>query len=332
VSERRLDPTTGEWVEFAAPVPPATRPARGCALCQVGAAMPPGAVAVVGDGEADPAAPPTPGQPSSDLYQVEPVGGAAETVVYAAGHTTTLADIGPEGVRRVVEVWADRYAELGARDGVGYVLAFEDGGEPSGPDGLHPHGHVRGFPEAPPLVGRELEVATGHLRRTGRCVRCEVVHREQSDPVRVVADNRSFVAVVPFWARHPFEVQLLSRRHATSLLDLTDPERSALAEILHATVAGYERLAEPPTPYRLAVHQAPTDDGEHLSVSHLHLELALVRGPVAGAAAHLAASGPAAGAPAADVLPEVAATTVREALQESRTMQTLPDSPPSATR
>ena len=331
MSEWRFDPTTGEWVEFANPARAAGRPGDGCALCEVGAGLPPGGVAVVGDRLADPAAPPAPGPRPSDLYQAEPVGGAAETVVYAAGHTTTLAGIGPDGVRRVLEVWADRYAELGARDGVGYVLAFENAGEPAGPAGWHPHGHVRGYPEAPPLVRRELEAAAGHLRRTGRCVRCDVVRREQRDAERVVAENRSFIAVVPFWARHPFEVHLLSRRHATSLLDLTDPERSALAEILHATLAGYERLSGSPASYRLAVHPAPTDDGEHLSVSHLHLELALARAPADGGNAHLAAADPAVGAFSGDVLPEAAAAALREALQ-SKTMQTLPDSPPSATR
>ena len=330
MSERRLDPATGEWVEFATPDRPAT-PSGGCALCQLGAGLPPGGVAVVDDTPA-PAPPPRPGAPSSDLYQAEPAGGAAETVVYAPGHATTLAGIGPDGVRRVLEVWADRYAELGRREGVGYVLAYEDAGEPAGRAGGHPHGHVRGYPEAPPLVRRELEAAARHLRRTGRCVYCDVVRREQADPERMVAENRSFVALVPFWARHPFEVHLLSRRHATGLLDLTDPERSALAEILHTCVAGYERLSGRPASYRLAIHAAPTDDGEHLSVSHLHVELAPAAVPATGRDAHLAAAEPGTGVSTVEVLPEAAAATFREALQRSNTMQTLPDSPASATR
>jgi UDPglucose--hexose-1-phosphate uridylyltransferase len=322
VRERRLDPTTGEWVELAAPDGPgATLPDGGCPLCQLGAGLPPGSVAVVADTPPAPAAvPPEPGP--SGLYRAEPAGGVTETVLYAAEHTTTLARIGPDGVRRVVEVWADRCAELGACDDLAYVLVFEDAGEPAGPAGWHPHGHVRGYAEAPPLVQRELDAATRHQRRTGRCVGCDVVSHEQADPERVVAENGSFVAVAPFWARRPFEVQILARRHATSLLDLTDPERSALAEILHAIVAGYQRVPGPPAPYRLAVHQAPTDDGEHLNLSHLHLhlhlELGLDRPPAAGARAHLAAAEPGAGVPVNHVPPEVAAAVLRTAAQWSK--------------
>jgi UDPglucose--hexose-1-phosphate uridylyltransferase len=330
VSERRLDPTTGEWVEFVTPARPPTPPG-GCALCQLGAGLAPDGVAVVDDTPTAAAAPP-PGHPSSDLYRAEPAGGAAETVVYAPDHATTLAGIGPDGVRRVLEVWADRYAELGGREGVGYVLAFEDAGEPAGRDGGHPHGHVRGYPEAPPLVRRELEAAARHLRRTGRCVYCDVVRAEQADPGRVVAENRSFVAVVPFWARRPLEVLLLSRRHATGLLDLSDPERSALAEILHACLTGYERLSGRPGSYRLAVHAGPTGDGEYLSVSHLHVELAPAAVEATSRDLHLAAAEPGTGAATGEVLPEAAAASFRAVLQRSNTMQTFPDSPASATR
>ena len=37
---------------------------------------------------------------------------------------------------------------------------------------------------------------------------CDVVARERSDGVRVVAENRTFLAFVPFAARFPYEVHV----------------------------------------------------------------------------------------------------------------------------
>ena len=99
-------------------------------------------------------------------------------------------------------------------------------------------------------------------------------------------------------------MQLAPLRHAPSLLDLSDPERQALAELLHRVVAGYG--ARVGTPYAVVLHQAPTDDGPWLPVSHLHVELLpLVRSTALGLGA---------GAADNDTAPEQAAARLREAL------------------
>ncbi len=101
---------------------------------------------------------------------------------------------------------------------------------------------------------------------------CDVVARERADAVRIVAHNRSFLAFVPFAARYPYEVQVIAHRHAASILDLTDPERHSLARILKVVLGAYDRLFGFRLPYVMAMHQAPTDDGQWQSVSHLHME------------------------------------------------------------
>ncbi len=66
---------------------------------------------------------------------------------------------------------------------------------------------------------------------------------------------------------------MIAQRHAPSLLDLTDDERGALAAVLHNVLEAYDRLFGFPLPYVLAIHQAPTDDGQWQAVSHFHVEL-----------------------------------------------------------
>ena len=111
-----------------------------------------------------------------------------------------------------------------------------------------------------------------HLERHGTCVFCDVVARERADGVRIVAQTPGFLAFVPFAARYPFEVHVMAHRHVPSLLDLSDPERAELAQLLKVVLGGYDRLFGFPLPYVMAMHQAPTADHGWLPVSHLHLE------------------------------------------------------------
>jgi UDPglucose--hexose-1-phosphate uridylyltransferase len=216
--------------------------------------------------------PPDPDVASSDLYQVRPSVGANEVIVYSDDHHLEVADMEAAKVARIVEVWADRYAALGGRADVDYVLIFENRGEAVGVTLHHPHGQVYAYPEIPPRARVELATATAHLEAWGTCVFCDVVARERADGIRIVAQNRSFLAFVPFAARFPYEVHVIAHRHAASLLDLTDPERQALAALLKVVLGAYDRLFGWRLPYVMAMHQSPTDDGQWQSVSHFHME------------------------------------------------------------
>ena len=254
--------------------------------------------------------PPEPSVPTSSLYPVAPSEGASEVVVYSDDHHLGLAEMDVPRIAKVVEVWADRYAELGRRDDVAYVFVFENRGVAVGVTLHHPHGQIYAYPEIPPRARRELDVATAHIEDYGTCVYCDVVARERSDGVRVVASNRSFLAFVPFAARFPYEVHVTSLRHAPSLLDLTDPERLALAEVLQTVIRGYDRLFGFPLPYVMSMHQAPTDDGEHQHISHFHIEFTPLH-RTADKLKYLAGSELGAGAFLNDTAPEDTAARLR---------------------
>ncbi|MDP9419701.1 MAG: galactose-1-phosphate uridylyltransferase [Actinomycetota bacterium] len=325
MTERRRDPLTGEWRMFASHRQDRTflPPDEYCPLCPsrpggLPTEIPLPHFDVVVFENRFPSLvrePPPPEVVGSELYPVAPSVGANEVVVYSDDHTLTLADMKVERVARLVAVWAERYADLGAREEGAYVFIFENRGVAVGVTLHHPHGQIYAYPEIPPRPRLELETAAAHLERHGTCVLCDVVGRERADGIRVVGHNRSFLAFVPFAARFPYEVHIVSQRHAASLLDLTDPERLALAEMLQAVAAGYDRLFGFPLPYIMSMHQAPTDDGQHQAISHLHLELTPLHRS-ADRLKYLAGSELGAGAFINDTAPEATAMRLRAAIGE----------------
>lgn len=322
MNERRLDPTTGEWTTVSSARQDRTflPSSDQCPLCPTRPGLVPTEIPrpsydVVVFDNLFPALmpePPPPATTAGPLHQVAPALGATEVVVYSDDHAATLADLGAPGIRRLVEVWADRYEQLGRRQEVAYVLVFENKGEAMGVTLHHPHGQIYGYPEIPPRARVELTTALRHLEAHGTCVHCDVVARERSDGVRVVDENCAFVAFVPFAARYPYEVHVTARRHAASLLDLSDPERGALAELLASVLRSYDGLFGFSMPYVMVVHQAPTDDGQWQAVSHLHIEFT----PPHRSAVklkYLAGSELGGGAFLNDIAPEDAASRLRDA-------------------
>jgi UDPglucose--hexose-1-phosphate uridylyltransferase len=98
-----------------------------------------------------------------------------------------------------------------------------------------------------------------------------VAAEERRAAARLVAENDSFVAYVPFFARWPYEVHVVSARHLQALTDMTDEEHADLAAMLKTVLVAYDRLFDLSLPYIMAVHQRPTDGGEY-DYYHFHVE------------------------------------------------------------
>ena len=326
MTERRRDPITGEWRTFATDRQHRTflPPVEECPLCPTPddradrpTEVPWPAFDIAVFDNRFPSLTPNPPAPAvggTDLYPVAPAAGATEVIVYADDHDATLPSLGLDRVRLLVDVWTDRYADLGSREEVHYVFVFENRGETVGVTLRHPHGQVYGYPEVPPLPARELAAARAHHDATGACVQCEVVAEERRNGARIVADNGRFTAYVPFAARFPYEVHVVPVRHVPSLVDLTDDERDAMADLLLTVITTYDGLFDLGTelPYVMAVHQAPTGSGDWAAVSHLHVEFTPFH-RTATKLKYLAGSELGAGAFLNDVAPEEAAATIRAA-------------------
>jgi UDPglucose--hexose-1-phosphate uridylyltransferase len=215
--------------------------------------------------------PPAPAVEATELYPVRPGQGVCEVVLYSPNHSSTLAAEPVEQIHKLVLVWTDRFRELGALPFVDYVFVFENKGEAIGVTLHHPHGQIYAYPFVPPRVARELEQSLAHRRRTGRCLVCDIVGEERTDGRRVVAENDSFAAYVPFFARYPYEVHVSSLRHLQALTDMDEAERRDLAAILKQVLVAFDKLFDISFPYMMVLHQRPTDGGDY-GHYHFHVE------------------------------------------------------------
>lgn len=214
---------------------------------------------------------PEPAVEETSLYKVRPGDGICEVVCYTPRHNGTLTDATPEEMRNLVDVWTDRFQDLGSRDFIDYVLIFENKGQMIGVTLNHPHGQIYAFPFIPPKIQKELDSSAKHMDRTGRCLFCDIIQEELTDGRRIVAENESFVAAIPFFARLPYEVYIFSRKHHETMLTFDESERNDFAGILRTILQKYDNLWDMSLPYMMIMHQAPTD-GRDYGYYHFHVE------------------------------------------------------------
>ncbi|HKY26914.1 MAG TPA: galactose-1-phosphate uridylyltransferase [Pyrinomonadaceae bacterium] len=215
--------------------------------------------------------PDVPAVEGSDFYPVRPAQGICEVVLYSPNHSSSLAKEPVEQIDKLVRVWSDRFAELGAHDFVHYVFIFENKGEAIGVTLHHPHGQIYAYPFIPPRILKELEQAAIYKDKHDRCLYCELTNQELKDGRRVIARNDSFVSVIPFFARWPYETHIYAVRHFQTLLDMSRDEQKQLAEMLKTVLVAFDKLFNISFPYMMVMHQAPTD-GNNYDHYHFHIE------------------------------------------------------------
>jgi len=87
---------------------------------------------------------------------------------------------------------------------------------------------------------------------------------------RLLAQNDSFVALIPFWAVWPFETMIICKRPVQNVTLLSDTEKTDLADIYKKLTVMYDNLFETSFAYSAGLHQAPCDGEEHPEW-HLHM-------------------------------------------------------------
>lgn len=205
-----------------------------------------------------------------EFYQTKAAEGTAEVVCYSPDHGKTFVDLTDEECAAVVALWTERYRELGARPEVDHVLIFENKGSLVGTSNPHPHCQIYAGNMIYGHTAREVESGRKYHAATGGFIGQEILRRELAGP-RVIAQNDSFVACVPWFARYAYEVYILPRRQVASLAELTPAEQRALGLMIREVTTRYDNLWQMPMPYVMAIHQAPTDGGDH-SMYPFHLE------------------------------------------------------------
>ncbi|MCB0999529.1 MAG: hypothetical protein KDB40_09550 [Acidimicrobiales bacterium] len=218
-----------------------------------------------------------------------------EVVLYTSEHDATFASLGVAGARKVIDLWTERFAALGARDDVDHVLVFENRGPEVGATIAHPHGQIYAYDHVPERPARLL--AAGW--------------RPEVDPgERCVVQHGGWRAWVPMASTFPVALTLAPLERVPDLTALDEQGRTDLANLLVDVLARLDRLYDTELPYMMWLNQRPTDGGDWPD-AWLHVEI-VSPWRSAGTSRFIAAAEVACDEFFNPVIPEVVAERLRE--------------------
>jgi UDPglucose--hexose-1-phosphate uridylyltransferase len=189
------------------------------------------------------------------ILQAEAVRGTCRVLCFSPRHDLTLPELPSEGIRAVVDMWAEQISELG--ESYKWVQVFENKGEVMGCSNPHPHGQVWAGDFLPNEAAIEDHRQKSYWQEYKRPMLLDYAEFELENDERRVEENEHWLSVVPFWAIWPFEILLLPKRHVLQFHDLEDDERDSLAQILKRTLTRFDNLFQVSFPYSMGWHGAP---------------------------------------------------------------------------
>jgi UDPglucose--hexose-1-phosphate uridylyltransferase len=209
--------------------------------------------------------------PPAAIYRAQPATGHARVVCYSPKHNLTLTELTPGEIENLLKVWQEQYLDLGGREEIEHVLIFENKGEAVGVSNPHPHCQIYANNFVFKTIETEARVSQKYLAETGNVLFQEIIKAEQTDGRRIIAENETAIAFLPYFARYAYEVFVAPKRTHPSIAGLSDEEIKDFAAVLKTVLVKFDNLWKMPFPYVMPLHQAPTDGGDH-SGFHFHIE------------------------------------------------------------
>ena len=208
----------------------------------------------------------------TDVYKMQEAYGKCEVILYSPEHTVTLPELSVAHVRKLVDLWIERFEEIRRDERIKYIMIFENRGEIVGVSMPHPHGQIYGYPYMPKKLELELESSKKHFEKTGRCLICDLVADEAKYGDRIVIENEDFYAYLPFYATYPYGMQIVSKAHKLYISDFNERERSSLARIVKETAGTLDCLFDYAFPYMMCMHNGPVNVEDAHDYYHFHIE------------------------------------------------------------
>jgi UDPglucose--hexose-1-phosphate uridylyltransferase len=173
--------------------------------------------------------------------------GLNEIIIETPRHDADIPTMSPQEVLAIIEIYRKRYVDIYATDDkIRCIIIFRNRGERAGTSLLHPHSQLVATAFVPGCISIQEQKAREYFENRRSCVFCDIIRLEQESRVRVVFENESFIAFVPFAAEVPFQVWILPKLHEPDFRTTSDRDMAALAEALQDILQRLEDRVQSP--------------------------------------------------------------------------------------
>lgn len=181
------------------------------------------------------------------IYLTTSASGKHEVIIESPYHNHDIPVMSNEQVTSILKTYSQRYRFLFENyTEILHIIIFRNHGPTSGTSLIHPHSQIVGISIIPTYIHDRDVIAKKYFEENKVCLLCKVIEIEKHYDKRVVLENTSFIAFVPFAAEVPFEVWIVPKRHCSVYADITEYEIEHLANLLKNILIKYNNKLNNP--------------------------------------------------------------------------------------
>lgn len=187
-------------------------------------------------------------------------------------HKKNIAHLSEKNGVEFFEVLQRRYREMKKDRCLVYTSTFFNWGEKAGASLYHPHFQLVTLPIIPPHISRSLSGSADYFKKHKRCVHCEIIAFEKKDKKRIIAENKTALAVAPFVSRQPFQIKIFPKKHRPYFEETPSAEIRDAVSVLRTVLLKMEKNLRDPD-FNLFIHTAPLKNQTRYKHYHWHMEI-----------------------------------------------------------
>jgi len=205
-----------------------------------------------------------------NLLEAHTESGICKVLCYSPNHSLTMSQMDESEIVSIIKLWQKEYKDLGSIENINNIQIFENKGESMGCSNPHPHGQIWAQKSIPTEILKKQNNFKKFYENNNQSMLLAYIKKELELKERIIYENESFVALVPFWAVWPYELMIITKNHRKSILELNEKEVTDYANILKILTTKYDNLFQTSFPYSTGIHQAPTNN-EQNKEWHMHM-------------------------------------------------------------
>ena len=205
-----------------------------------------------------------------NLLEAHTESGICKVLCYSPNHSLTMSQMDESEIVSIIKLWQKEYKDLGSIENINNIQIFENKGESMGCSNPHPHGQIWAQKSIPTEILKKQNNFKKFYKNNNQSMLLAYIKKELELKERIIYENESFVALVPFWAVWPYESMVITKNHRKSILELNEKEVTDYANILKILTTKYDNLFQTSFPYSTGIHQAPTNN-EQNKEWHMHM-------------------------------------------------------------
>ncbi len=190
------------------------------------------------------------------IYDVISGVGAHEIIVNTPQHGQEISSLPEENLIHLLQLYQTRILDLYNDTRLRYAMIYINHGPEAGATVAHSHSQLIATAILPNLIKDELLHCKEYFVHKERCLICDIIDQEKNNNERIVSENDYFIAIVPYAARVPFEVQIYPKNHSHDYGQCSTNEIKHLSAMIKDVMRRLRQALNSP-PYNMVLHSTP---------------------------------------------------------------------------